>query len=90
MPDLISLAQQKKLRDRFDDSSMPGVVLAVRALGDYVVDEFLPQCRESIAALDLPDGEAYYAYRLRVMTTTDMTAAEIHRLGVDEVDRIRA
>ncbi len=90
MPDLISLAQRKELRDRFDDASMPGVVLAVRALGDYIVDEYLPQCRESIAAVDLPDGEAYYAYRLRVMTTTDMTAAEIHRLGLNEVERIRA
>lgn len=36
----------------------------------------------------LPDGDAYYAYRLRRMTTTDLSAAEIHQLGLDNVARI--
>ena len=39
-------------------------------------------------AWKLPDGEAYYAQRLNQMTTTDMSAAEIHQLGLDEVARI--
>ena len=38
----------------------------------------------------LPDGEAYYAYRLRNQTTTGLTADEVHRIGLDEVARIRA
>ena len=36
----------------------------------------------------LPDGEAYYAFLLRTHTTTDMTAAKVHQLGLDEVERI--
>ncbi|WP_371395530.1 DUF885 family protein [Fretibacter rubidus] len=36
----------------------------------------------------LPDGADYYANRLKMMTTTDMTASEIHDLGLAEVDRI--
>lgn len=36
----------------------------------------------------LPEGSAYYAQRLNEMTTTDMTASEIHQLGLDEVARI--
>ncbi len=40
-------------------------------------------------ALALPDGQSYYAYRLRALTTTDMSAEEIHELGLAEVDRIR-
>lgn len=40
--------------------------------------------------LALPDGEAYYAYLLAQMTTTDLTADEIHDLGLTEVARIRA
>lgn len=35
-----------------------------------------------------PDGEAYYKYLLREMTTTDLTATEIHDLGLSEVARI--
>lgn len=36
----------------------------------------------------LPDGQAYYAHRLRMITTTQMTAQQIHELGVSEVARI--
>ncbi len=42
-----------------------------------------------VGALTLPDGEAYYAARLRAQTTTDMTADEIHDLGLAEVARIK-
>ncbi|GGZ97382.1 hypothetical protein GCM10008090_02080 [Arenicella chitinivorans] len=38
----------------------------------------------------LPQGDAFYAYRLKTITTTDMTADEIHELGLKEVERIRA
>ncbi len=37
----------------------------------------------------LPDGKAYYNYLLRQHTTTDMTADEIHAIGVAEVERIQ-
>jgi len=39
-------------------------------------------------AWKLPDGEAYYKDRLAAMTTTDMTAEQIHNLGLSEVERI--
>jgi len=39
-------------------------------------------------AWKLPDGEAFYNNRLRVMTTTDLTAEEIHQIGLDDVARI--
>jgi len=38
----------------------------------------------------LPDGEAFYNYMLRTHTTTEMTANEIHAVGVAEVERIQA
>ncbi|CAN7307871.1 DUF885 domain-containing protein [Brevundimonas sp. LjRoot202] len=36
----------------------------------------------------LPDGEAYYNARLRLSTTTDLTADEIHQIGLNEVERL--
>ena len=36
-----------------------------------------------------PGGGAYYAYRLRSQTTTDLSADEIHQIGLDEVARLR-
>ncbi len=49
--------------------------------------------QQSLASSDdgawkLPDGDEYYAYRLRLMTTTDMSPSEIHDLGLSEIDRI--
>lgn len=41
-------------------------------------------------AWSLPDGEAFYAARLAYYTTTDMTADQIHQLGLDQVAAIRA
>ena len=38
----------------------------------------------------LPDGEAFYNYRLAQMTTVELTAEEIHQIGLDEVARIQA
>jgi uncharacterized protein (DUF885 family) len=38
----------------------------------------------------LPNGDAYYAYMLRDQTSTDLTAQEIHELGLAEVERIQA
>lgn len=39
-------------------------------------------------AWKLPDGAAYYETRLKAMTTTDLTAQQIHQIGLDEVARI--
>lgn len=47
-----------------------------------------PQASNDDGAWKLPDGAAYYANNLRRMTTTDMSAAEIHELGLSEVERI--
>ena len=35
-----------------------------------------------------PEGKAYYDFLLRVHTTTDLTAEEIHQLGLEEVDQL--
>ncbi|TRX57264.1 DUF885 domain-containing protein [Thalassomonas sp. M1454] len=35
-----------------------------------------------------PNGTDYYNYRLRASTTTDLTAEQIHQIGLDEVARL--
>jgi len=54
------------------------------------VSTYIPACRETIAARDLPNGVAAYAYRVRWYTTTNLTPAQIHEIGLTEVKRIRA
>ena len=50
----------------------------------------LPKARTTIAARDLPDGDAFYRAQIREYTTTDMSPEEIHQLGLKEVARIDA
>ena len=62
---------------------------AFAALQKFIRDEYIPACGKSLAATSLPGGPAYYALRVREATTTTMTPAEIHAVGLAEVARIR-
>jgi prolyl oligopeptidase len=89
MPDAISETDQERLRNTakaiIDDSIVP----AYRRFSRYFNDTYLPASRDSIGASALPNGEAFYEYRTRLFTTTRMTPDEIHRIGLNEVKRIR-
>ena len=63
---------------------------ALQKLEDFIRTDYLPAARDSIAASALPAGPDYYAFAVRENTTTSMTPAEIHALGLKEVARIRA
>ena len=52
--------------------------------------DYLPACAKEVGISAQPGGAAYYDYRVREMTTTDMGADEIHQIGLSEVARIRA
>jgi len=63
---------------------------AFRRLLRFLTETYIPGARESISLGALPDGAAWYAYRLRRSTTTDLTPRQIHEIGLSEVKRIRA
>ena len=65
------------------------IVPAYRALAQYFDRDYLPNCRDGIAATDLPDGKAYYDFLAGYYTTTGLSAEEIHQIGLREVARIR-
>lgn len=49
-----------------------------------------PKCAKAAGVSAQPGGAKYYAFRIRQLTTTDYTADQIHKIGLDEVARIRA
>ena len=53
------------------------------------LDEIEPQSKGNFGAWSLPDGAAYYNDRLKGSTTTDLTADQIHALGLAQVASIR-
>lgn len=66
------------------------VVPAYAGFAKFFDKQYLPHARNTIAAADLPDGKAYYDFLAGYYTTTDLTAAQIHEIGLNEVTRIRA
>ena len=57
---------------------------------DWYETRYKPACASEPGVSAQPGGADYYAFRVRQMTTTDRTPDEIHRIGLDEVARIRA
>ena len=64
------------------------VTPAYRELLTFFRETYLPNTRTTLGASEFPDGEAYYAQQIRQYTTLDLTAEEIHRIGLGEVARI--
>ncbi len=67
-----------------------GVVPAFRELAEFLEKDYIPHCRDSIAASAGLDGLPAYEAALRRETTTKLSAKEIHEIGLAEVARIRA
>ena len=66
-----------------------GVHPAFARMQRFLVDEYIPACAKELGASSLPAGPAYYELRIRESTTLPLTAAQIHKVGLDEVARIR-
>jgi uncharacterized protein (DUF885 family) len=88
MPDSFSAADRTRLTAAYKDAIESKLVPAYSRISNFMVDEYLAAARPTIGLLDLPDGEAWYAYKVREITTTDMTPGEIHEIGLSEVERI--
>ncbi|CAH9065735.1 hypothetical protein PSECIP111951_03428 [Pseudoalteromonas holothuriae] len=55
----------------------------------FFIEQYRPAARTSIALKDTPNGQAYYENRAQYYTTTNMSAKQVHELGLKEVARIR-
>ena len=90
MPRSIPQAEQERLRAAGRAAIRESVTPAYAAWLDFFRDEYLPNTRTTLGASEFPDGPAYYAQQIRQYTTLDLTAEEIHQIGLDEVARITA
>lgn len=81
--------EQERLRARVLAAYHDGFVPAIARLREYVETTYLPGCRDTIAAAELPNGAAMYRFLARWQTTTPLSPAEIHAIGLAEVERIR-
>jgi len=89
-PESVSAADRKRLRDAILAAIVEQITPAYRRFAIFVRDEYAPHGRTDPGVWTLPDGAARYRFAIRRLTTTDMTAAEIHALGLKQVDEIEA
>ncbi len=88
MPDEFSDENRERLTAAYTVAIGEKIIPAYQQLGRFISDEYLSAARESVGMSELPNGEAWYAYMVKLRTTTDLTPDEIHQIGVDEVARI--
>ncbi len=82
-------ADRERLTAAYRAAITTKIVPSYRKLRDYMRDEYLPKCRTTVGLDALPDGKAWYEYRVREINTTNYTPAQIHEIGLKEVARIR-
>jgi len=88
-PGSVPEADHDRLRESGNAAIRDVVIPAYRSFLDFMVDEYIPGCRASLGASELPNGSDYYAYLVRHHTTLDITPEEVHEIGLAEVARIR-
>ncbi|MCP4902009.1 MAG: DUF885 domain-containing protein [bacterium] len=84
----LSALQRDELLARAEDVLNTSVIPAFQAL-TIKLDQQIPHAPPMKGVWQLPDGDRFYASRLRHHTTLDLTAAEIHHTGLAEVERIQ-
>ena len=85
--DQMDQASRDAFLARADAAIEKNVYPAYRQLIDYF-KTLQPKAQGNFGAWHLPDGDAYYAWCVRMHTTTDMTPEQVHTLGLAEVARI--
>jgi len=87
---LRGLAEDDLIAVRARRAIAEGIVPAFQKFHAFLRDEYTPACRETIGYAKGVDGPRAYDLALRSHTTLDLSAPEIHAIGVREVARLRA
>ena len=89
IPESFSATDRERIRAEATETLEDSVLPAYKKLDRYFNQKYLPAARDSVGLSTLPNGNAWYEYLTRSFTTTRMTPDDIHRLGLEEVKRIR-
>ena len=89
-PKTVSAADQKRISEELLDVIGAQVLPAYQRFAKFLKLEYVPKGRKDPGAWALPNGDAYYGFRIRQSTTLNKSASEIHHIGLDEVARDEA
>ncbi len=89
-PASFSDADKKRLTDGITTTVNSEVFPAYRQFSAFITTDYIPYTRTTLSVNSLPGGKRRYQAALRRYTTTDLTAEQIHAIGLKEYDRIVA
>ncbi|WKK67396.1 DUF885 domain-containing protein [Lutimonas zeaxanthinifaciens] len=89
-PTTFSEEDKERLTEAYSAMIEEKLIPAFKSLYDYVSVEYLEQGRNSSGIDAIPNGKEFYEFTILNYTTTDLSAEEIHQIGLDEVARIYA
>jgi uncharacterized protein (DUF885 family) len=89
-PASVSAEDRKRITDDVLDAIATDVLPSYQRFAKFLAVAYIPNCRTDPGIWTLPDGDAYYAFRIRQSTTLNKSAAEIHQIGLNEVARDQA
>ena len=89
-PASVSPADRKRITEDLLDAISTQVLPSYQRFAKFLSVAYIPNCRTDPGISALPDGDAYYAFRIRQSTTLNKSAAEIHQIGLAEVARDQA
>ncbi|WP_028890980.1 DUF885 family protein [Tenacibaculum sp. 47A_GOM-205m] len=90
LPADFSDADKTRLTEAYSNMLNDKLIPSFKAMYEFLNSDYLAAGRESSGISDIPNGKAYYQHAIKNYTTTNMTADEIHELGLKEVARILA
>ncbi|WP_294391774.1 DUF885 family protein [uncultured Sphingomonas sp.] len=88
-PEGVKEADRPRLRTAYATQIRDVLIPAETRLRDFLQREYLPAARPSVGLSAMKGGAKLYAYLIESNTTLPMSAAEVHKLGLGEVARIR-
>jgi len=88
MPESINEEEHHRISDEYSNMIINKLKPKYKELKQFLVNEYLPACRETSGIGALPNGPETYNYLIKLHTTTTMSADQIHELGKNEVARI--
>ncbi len=87
-PDGFSEEDKTSLTQDYKSMVLDKIVPAFNQLHTFMSTDYMVAGRTSSGISDIPNGEVYYKHQIKLYTTTDMSADDIHQLGLNEVARI--
>jgi uncharacterized protein (DUF885 family) len=90
LPESFTAEERERFTNAYTKAIATQIVPAYQRLEAFIRDEYLPKTRATVGITSLPNGAEWYAYLVKLQTTTALTPAEIHDIGLKEVARIRA